>query len=361
MKYSAPTGTTIDTDARDAVCFVYVSRAAIAGERRYLLTSYVCGILLDTFRQPRVKLIGIDWKEPSMVSRMSYVFSGHQTFVLRASWLKRLYDELTINPHVLTAADAVVRLGVGKNMVDAMRYWGVMTQMITVHDGGFVPTALAHTILADDGLDPFLVTPWARWLLHWQLIRSDAFTWRYVFMRMNGNDIVPEQVVRDISSLMQKDTLKIPASEVLRRDISCVLRCYLPRAVDEALSEDFLLCPFTTLQLMQPLDDGARLTSGARDDLPDGLVMATIADAMQRRQTTMMPFSDLMWSDVGPGRMFRLSEDALLDRVARLELLSNGAAAYSDHGGVRAVQWREVAQVDVMQWALRDMHSEVRL
>jgi hypothetical protein len=134
-----------------------------------------------------------------------------------------------------------------------------------------------------------------------------------------------------------------------------VLRCYVPRTSEESLNEDFLLCPFLSLQLMQPLDDGARLTSGTRDDLPDGLVMACIADAMQQRQVTIMPFSDLMWSDVGPGRLFRLSEDALLDRVARLELLSQGAANYSDHGGVRAVQWRDVMQVDVMEWALRDM------
>jgi hypothetical protein len=98
-----------------------------------------------------------------MAPRMSYIFSGHQTFVLRASWLKRLYDELVINPRVLNADDAVVRLGVGKNMVDAMRYWAVVTQMIAPHaDGGFMPTPFAHTLLADDGIDPFLVTPWAR-------------------------------------------------------------------------------------------------------------------------------------------------------------------------------------------------------
>jgi len=63
---------------------------------------------------------------------------------------------------------------------------------------------------------------------------------------------------------------------------------------------------------------------------------------------------------VGPGRLFRLSEDALLDRVARLELLSHGAASYSDHGGVRAVQWRDVDQVDVLQLALSDMVTGAR-
>jgi len=46
--------------------------------------------------------------------------------------------------------------------------------------------------------------------------------------------------------------------------------------------------------------------------------------------------------------------------VARLETLSHGAASYSDHGVVRAVEWRDVAQVDVATWALRDIATEVR-
>jgi hypothetical protein len=153
--------------------------------------------------------------------------------------------------------------------------------------------------------------------------------------------------------------IKTPAIDVLRRDVHCLLRCYLPHAPSESLSEDLLLCPLISLELLQPHDDGARLVSTSRDDLPDSLVVAAIADAMQQKQTQIMPFSELMWGEYG-GRLFRMSEDALLDRVARLDVLTSGAANYSDHGGVRAVQWADVVQVDITQIALGTLQGESR-
>lgn len=44
------------------------------------------------------------------MSKSPYIFSGHQTFVLRASWMKRLYDALGESPQILTSEDAVVQL-----------------------------------------------------------------------------------------------------------------------------------------------------------------------------------------------------------------------------------------------------------
>ena len=83
--------------------------------------------------------------------------------------------------------------------------------------------------------------------------------------------------------------------------------------------------------------------------------MATVADAMQKTTRLVMPFDELMWGMHAPGRIFRMNEDALLNRLSRLEFVTAGAAQYSDHGGVRAVQWANVADVSVVDMALRDV------
>jgi hypothetical protein len=290
-----------------------------------------------------------------MSNKSTYVFSGHQTFVLRAHWLKRIYDVLIQKPTALTDDDAVVQLGVGKNMVDAMRYWAQMAAMIAPRpDGGWQPTTIAHLLLADDGIDPFVVTSWARWWLHWQLIKSPALTWSYLFMRMNTNEIDVDQVVRDIQNLVGSQNLKVPTVDVLRRDIQCVQRCYVGTGSDMT-NEESLLCPLTPLGLMSQHDDHARLVSANRDDVPELLFVATVVDAMQKTARAVMPFDELMWGIHAPGRIFRMNEDALLNRLSRLEFLTGGAAQYSDHGGVRAVQWANVADVSVVDMALCDV------
>ena len=47
-----------------------------------------------------------------MSNKSTYVFSGHQTFVLRAHWLKRIYDVLLYKPTALTDDDAVAHVNV---------------------------------------------------------------------------------------------------------------------------------------------------------------------------------------------------------------------------------------------------------
>src|SRR4051794_40443347 len=53
-------------------------------------------------------------------------FARHETFAPRFGWLRKAYDAVTdprVGPEVFLQPDAPVTLGVGKNMVNAIRYW----------------------------------------------------------------------------------------------------------------------------------------------------------------------------------------------------------------------------------------------
>lgn len=49
-------------------------------------------------------------------------FSGHDTFHCRHLWLKKGYEFVKAG-NKFSDEDAVVKLGVGKNMVSAINYW----------------------------------------------------------------------------------------------------------------------------------------------------------------------------------------------------------------------------------------------
>lgn len=51
-----------------------------------------------------------------------YIFSGHESFPCKTLWLKKGYDFVNAEKD-FNAPEAVVHLGVGKNMVAAVRYW----------------------------------------------------------------------------------------------------------------------------------------------------------------------------------------------------------------------------------------------
>lgn len=90
-----------------------------------------------------------------------YTFSGHESFACKSLWLKKGYDFIK-NGHSFNAPDAVVRLGVGKNMVASIRYWMKAFGM-TRND---LLTGAARLLLdSETGYDPYLESLGSLWLL----------------------------------------------------------------------------------------------------------------------------------------------------------------------------------------------------
>ena len=53
---------------------------------------------------------------------ITYKFSGHESFPCKSLWLKKGYD-FVVGGNDFNSPDAVITLGVGKNMVASIRYW----------------------------------------------------------------------------------------------------------------------------------------------------------------------------------------------------------------------------------------------
>jgi hypothetical protein len=65
-----------------------------------------------------------------MMTNLKYTFSGHQTFVFRYGWLEKGVCGVDQEPELFSADDALVRLGVRKNMVDSIRHSCQVTQLV---------------------------------------------------------------------------------------------------------------------------------------------------------------------------------------------------------------------------------------
>ena len=67
-----------------------------------------------------------------------YSFSGHETFPLRLNWLKKAVSVVNDKSTVFQSDEAIVKFGVGKNMVRSIRHWGLATEVIESIDGGIL-------------------------------------------------------------------------------------------------------------------------------------------------------------------------------------------------------------------------------
>ena len=275
-------------------------------------------------------------------------FSGHETFILRSNWLKKAYDILQEQSDLFFLEDAVVRLGVGKNIAQSIRFWGRACNVFERLEGaaGHRATRLGTALLDDQGWDPFLVTPASGWLLHWQIVARPqaAFSWYYTFNLLRGSELTPATLGAQLGQFVAQHGGKPPSKATLERDINCMLRCYVrPEAIHSAAAaEDALHCPLHQLGLIQAMPGQAafHLASEAHASLPDALVAFAAFEQARALGRTSLAFIELAYGERSPGRLFRLDEDALLSRLLHIEALTGGNAAYSETGGIRQLAWR---------------------
>jgi hypothetical protein len=274
-------------------------------------------------------------------------FAGHQTFALRSAWLKKGLDELQTNAHIFADEDALVKLGVGKNMVSAIRHWLVVTKLAetTSERGGELqPTALGKMLLTDEGVDPYLEDPATLWLLHWNLCGpgSLAYTWAYAFNVWREWEWTVPALSAAVQTAARASSSKTSSQETIDRDVSVFLQTYVAPTERSQNNEDGLDCPLRELGLLRPGFGGQQQFTFAIGPKPS-LPVAIFAWALLHFWEWRYPGShtiaarDIAHAEGSPGVVFKLDEDSTLAYLDQLETLTQGILRFEDTPLVRQV------------------------
>jgi len=255
-------------------------------------------------------------------------FGRHETFAVRYGWLSKGFQAMTAKngSKIFESDEATVKLGVGKNMVAAIKYWLRACRMIDPVEN--VPTELGICLLADNGLDPYLEDEATIWLLHWLLATNSelATSWYWFFNRFHKPEFTGQELTTALSDFVsdQVTNKKKPSLGTLKNDATLIPRMYTQsKGNTRTPIEDALDSPFALLKLVTQSAGGRSYQSrpNPRPDLPLGILGFAVCEMFAMKETTTIPVEDFMYSkDNYPaiGSVFRLTEN---DLVAKLEKL----------------------------------------
>ena len=253
-------------------------------------------------------------------------FGRHETFALRYGWLTKGFQALAHNPDVFTSDDATVELGVGKNMVNSIRYWLQAARIVERTREGFLPTKLGDFLFSDDGCDPYLEDEATIWLIHWLLTTNAemATAWYWFFNRFHKPEFNGDEVAMALLSFAKENINAKTAETTLKNDAALVLRMYVQtKGNTRTPLEDALDSPLSMLRLIRKMPESRNYVSNpsSRENLPLGVFGFSIADLFKARNINMLPIENLMYSSESypaVGSVFRLSENALLKHLEML-------------------------------------------
>ena len=291
-------------------------------------------------------------------------FSGHETFPPKYGWFKKSFDAVrdferrgeVESKSIFSSADAISRFGIGRNMVPAMRHWamacGILRPVGDIRNPDYETTEIGRLIFEDVSCDPYLEQASSLWLLHWNLARAPgrATVWYFAFNEFNEPIFSRETLRGRLSARLEAiPDIKIPAEVTLSRDVECFMRTYVRRRGTRA-GEDALESPLAELGLISTVDVGsaAQFRRGPKPTLPDEVFAHALMEFWRDRYPNRRHLSiETVSSEPGsPGRVFLLDEDAVAERLERIDVATSGLVWWDESSGLRQVACRDPEAVD---------------
>jgi hypothetical protein len=291
-------------------------------------------------------------------------FSGHETFICKQFWLKKGYDFL-VTGNKFGNENAVVELGVGKNMVAAIGFW---MKTFGLCDDKWNLSEMAHYLFGDEGKDKYIEDIGTVWLLHYLLIKEDYASIYNLFFndfRRGRIEFTEDQLHAYIRPRAEEDNSYNP--NTIKTDFSVFHRMYQKPDNMEGKSEpeDVYSGIFNDLQLMSKMrvekhgskdekrfDDMFRIANEDRLNLPAQIMLFAILDNYPESDT--IGFKELEIGHNSPGVIFALNKDGLFSKIEQItERYKN--VVFSSNAGVQVLQFKS----PINKWdVLNDYYAE---
>ena len=255
-------------------------------------------------------------------------FARHQTFHFREGWLTKGLRKIEEQPNVFMAKDGMEQLGIGNNMVKALRYWLVATNLTNETTGGNKEQILTEVGSCIYEFDQYLEEEFTLWLIHYQLATNKemATAWYWFFNVFKHKEFDEDLFIDELEFWIseQENYAREVSRGSLKRDFDCIISTYCLHKTNNSNPEDNLMCPLQELGLIELVDTKKkryRFTRRKVGQLDKELYLYAILDFMDNKEFERDIDLDVLLSAEGSiGKAFVLGVSELIQVLEMLQV-----------------------------------------
>lgn len=276
-----------------------------------------------------------------ILEQTKYIFSGHDSFQCRQLWLKKGYDYVQEGKN-FNDEDAVVKLGVGKNMVSSIRFW---LKAFNVIDNKDLPTEFGKRLFdQENGYDPFLEDEASLWLLHYQLVKNGFATiYSIVFNEFRKEKLFfnKDTFINYIKRIGESNTEFNFNENTVAKDFIVFANLYKsdPESKDV---EDSFSGIMSEIELLKTngkgKDEHFLIENSERDNLPESIVLYAILDNPNYGNSISINSLEFDWNS--PGSIFALNRSGLMNKISDIVDGFNDIT-FTDQAGIKELQFKK--------------------
>ena len=252
-------------------------------------------------------------------------FRAHDTFFIRKGWISkgmRYVDKSNGEVFISKFDNPMDVLGIGANMVKALRYW---LQAIGITEeqksGKRVQLFTDFGKLVYDH-DKYIEELGTLYLLHYKLASNMAFatSWYFFFNKFALSDFTKDDFATQIGNFIKiQDKDAVVAARSIEDDFSCIINTYVPRyktMPNKVSAENNIDCPFGELGMVDVLKKERnnvvyKKAVPAASTFNPWVILAIIHDNAKGRKE--IGLNELLTTENNIGKIFNLDSITMLD------------------------------------------------
>jgi hypothetical protein len=258
-------------------------------------------------------------------------FRAHDTFFIRKGWLYKGMKNVKKDPYVFMGVNdnPMDVLGIGANMVKALRYWLQAVKLTEEPPNG---RKMQNVTLFGEVVykyDRYMEEIGTLWLLHYNLATniSEATSWYYFFNEFKLSEFTKDDFVAQLNAYVHNngEEVKERSSRSLEDDFNCLINTYVPRAKsnpEKVQAESNIDCPLGELGLIDIVNKKEKTYKKSipkKDTLHPLIVLAVIID--QAKGQNEIKISAIQNDINNVGKVFNLDIITLINLLYKIELM----------------------------------------
>ncbi len=268
-------------------------------------------------------------------NNIRYTYSGHESFYCRSLWLKKGYDFIQ-NGHAFNSSDAVIHLGVGRNMTTSIRYW---MRAFGLFDDSELTEFSHYLFHSVSGKDKFIEDLGTKWLLHYYLVNTNHASLYNMFFTEFQKEKNKEFTRDELQVFVKRkndsnDYSHLYSENTVRKDIGVLLQSYLI-PINSKSHEDYSSLLIDLNLIRQNEDRKYYFNRDTKSELNPLIFLYAILD--RKRDSNIVSFDELMELAL----IFLLTSSELIEIITELLSLYPNSINYTDDGGIKQMLFFE--------------------
>ncbi len=270
-------------------------------------------------------------------------FSGHEKFDCKMSWLPLAYKNIeAIHNDVETAIEIT---GLGSNKIKSLKQW--MSKLTLLGDKGFSKNA--EIIFSHD---PYLEKPESLWILHTYLTQNyEKATLYYLFFNTFFMPTFTKESLLERTQKWCEQNIKKMSPNTLISDITVLINMYVKNSTKNEFSSGL----FSDLNLLHRVDKEYVFNVKNPTQLSDTAFLYIFLYFIRNHEEITISVKDLQFGETSLQYTLGLTEEKLLEKLERLNDLTNGEIVYQEAAGIKQIYLNSRQELDE---ALSNVYQE---